>query len=582
VKRSLLAVLAAGLLALTACTGVPPSSAPDVIGNVNVNPDAGSPTITPTPNADPRSIVTQFLAASSVSDDQHHSGARNFLTPQGRNRWTDATTTVVNSWQIGNYSAADSTVPVSAQILGTINAAGVYTPSLQGDGDTGPHTAFPFVLKRTAAGQWRIDQLPPGVIVQATEFRSSYRVLNLYFYDLAGTQLIPDPRYTDLDDPTLLANWLIQQLVTGPRPELQSVIASAQTDLRHVIVTVGPTQTSIEIPGSHQLDTSTRGLLAAEVAATLQQVSVPQTLVITDGGRPVPVPGGHGTTFTAAAFDSIAGEGTATIPPLFYLRDGVVIDGARGQPVKGPLGTDQYHLKSVALARDGASDLFVAGTRAVGSVSQLLVGTENQGLTATTLKGQLTRPSWAGGLDDGSAEVWVGKGNAVYRVSAAGVSSRVALSPTTGALPGRVIALRVSPDGSRLAVVFKTAQRVGQIWVGSIDRAVGGGVTVVNLEQVSPLGVDVGDVAWYGPVKLFAIGRSLSTQLSGTYDLQVDGSKWTSHSTGALPQPADTITVASGTFAWVSAGTTVWEEPAGTWISPTGSSTDGTDPVYLE
>jgi hypothetical protein len=78
------------------------------------------------------------------------------------------------------------------------------------------------------------------------------------------------------------------------------------------------------------------------------------------------------------------------------------------------------------------------------------------------------------------------------------------------------------------------------------------------------------------------VGSPVGTVDSGVFEVQVDGWLWTPTSTAGLPQAADSITVAENGFAWVSAGPTVWEQGAGVWTSPIGSSTDGTNPVYVQ
>jgi hypothetical protein len=584
-RRWLLAGLAVAAAGLTACTGIPTSSTPEVIQSVPLGVASGSGGVRPTQNADQREIVQEFLRAS-LSRDKFHTDARSFLTPEARNRWNDATTTVINNMQIGNFDPANSTVSVRGQVVGTVSASGVYTPVLQGEGSGGPTTTFSFGMVRNGSRQWRINSLQPGLLVQTADFQQTYSARNLYFWDLAGTHLIPDPRYTALEDPLTLSNWLVQQLIAGSRSDLQSVTATeaAQIDPQRAVVTIQPTQTSIELPGAQQLDADTRNYLAAQVADTLEQVDVPKLLVITDGGRPVLIPAAHSTVFALSNFK--VDDGTSdSPPPLFFIRSGAVyaVNAGRAAPLPGPAGTGRYHLTSVAVAPDGSRDLYLAGTAPEGKSGQvLLVGTRAHGLHRTAVRGALTRPSWAPNLGTGIREVWVGAGGTVWRVSPTGEAHSVSLNPANGVLPGHVRALRLSPDGSRVAMVLAGAGAIGQLWVGSIARGASGGVSVVNLEQVSPQGVDLSDVAWYGPDELFAIGRSVTTDLWNSYEVQIDGSLWTQRPMLGLPQAPDTVTVAEPAFAWASAGSTVWEQSVGQWISPIGTNTLGTDPVYLE
>ena len=64
--------------------------------------------------------------------------------------------------------------------------------------------------------------------------------------------------------------------------------------------------------------------------------------------------------------------------------------------------------------------------------------------------------------------------------------------------------------------------------------------------------------------------------------MQCDGSLWTLRSNVGLPQAPDSLTVASGSAAVVSADKTVWRQQAGSW-SPLGADeTHGTNPIYNE
>jgi hypothetical protein len=572
------------LTSVTACTGVPTSSSPQIIKPVDVAQPSTATTLVPTPGAQPRQIVQEFLAANATSD-AHHTAARAFLTPEAKNRWTDGTVTVVNSYTIGNFSAADGTVTVTGQPIGSVNSAGEFTPVLQGDGSGGTAIPYVFALKQLT-GQWRVDSLPNGLLLDESSFDHAFApARDLYFYNLAGTTMVADPRYSALSDPSLLSTWLIQQLVAGPSPYLQNAVEQlgslAQTEPGRVSVTVAST-TTVEIPGSSQLDNTTRNQLAAQIANTLAQVEGSQQLTLTDGGRPVPIPAARGTSFSQSLFPTPNGSDQVP-PPVFFIRDegahGAVVD-QNGKPVAGGLGSGAYALNSVALARGTSSDLLVAGVSGPQSVARLLVGTLSTGLKPTTVRGRLSRPAFAPGVD----EVWVGDGQQLMRVTPAGAVATVAVTPATGVPTptGDVTAVRLSPDGARIALVFTGPGDLGQLWIGSVVRNPTGQVMVDDLVPISPQGIRVVDAAWYGPLKLFAVGSPVGTVGSGVFEVQVDGWLWTPTSTAGLPQAADSITVAENGFAWVSAGPTVWEQGAGVWTSPIGSSTDGTNPVYVQ
>jgi hypothetical protein len=571
-----LACLGAAAVLLGGCTGIPRSSAPQVVQPVGIAQPISPAAITPQPGADPRSIVTGFLA-NNVTDDEHHSAARAYLTPEAKNRWSDTTVTVVDNPQVGNFGA-DDTVTVLGHEIGTVDSSGIYSPSLQGDGTGtgGVAVRVSFGLK-LVDGQWRIDALQNGLIMSAEEFQQHYQQHVVYFYDLAEKHLVPDPRFSPLIDPALLATWLMAQFVAGPREQLQSAVSTelpAQTDPRRVTVTLG-TVIQIEVPGASQLDPNTRGRLAAQVASTLDQVSPGSPMSITDGGRPITIPSLSGDRFTAAVF-SDALSPVNRLPTLYYVDKGAVLDG-QGRPLPGAVGKGLYQLTSVALAGvGGSSALSIAGTTGPAGDASLLIGNVTNGLKPTGVVGPLSRPAWVPNLD----EVWVGDGGALYRVGLDGSVTPVTATATSGKISGRFAAVRLSPEGSRVAVVLTADDGTSQIWVGAVVRAAGA-VRVSNLEPISPQGVAITDVAWNDQLKLFAIGKEIATGEPSVYEVQCDGSRWTSRGIGNLPPP-DSITVAENVVAAVSAGGTVWMQHAGGWIGATTDTTYGTNPVYLE
>jgi hypothetical protein len=391
---------------------------------------------------------------------------------------------------------------------------------------------------------------------------------------------VPDLRWSPLTDRTQLAEWLLTELVNGPQSDLQNAVSTdtlpAQADARNITVTLG-TPTRIEIPGSSQLDPGVLDRLAAQVSQTLLETLSGRAITITDGGRPVPIRAVGGTQFTASQFSSATGPAQPE-PAVYYLNNGRVTTEA-GKPLAGPLGDGSTFLTSLAVHRDATGTLVVAGVEGSGNSARLAVGTQRAGVRPTALHGQLTRPAFAPGQN----EVWIGAGSRLYRVSIRGTKGTVAPVAIPSAFGGgRIVAVRLSPEGSRIAMVVAGATAgSAQLWIGSIVRAAGQ-VRVDTVNLISPAGVTVQDVAWLDSLKLFAIGTPTGSSEGRTFESGVDGSEWANSTIPNLPAPPDSVTVAPAANVWVSADNFVWQQSGSEWVSPVArGQTPGTMPIYL-
>jgi hypothetical protein len=224
-----------------------------------------------------------------------------------------------------------------------------------------------------------------------------------------------------------------------------------------------------------------------------------------------------------------------------------------------------------------SSDVLIAGVSGPPGDSWLWVGTVGHRLYRTTVHGRLSRPAWS----PGGRDLWIGDGGDLYEVSPRGSATLVQTSGAGGRTDGRISAVRVSPEGSRLAVVLTTAADSSQLLIGAIVRGPNA-VHVDGLTPVSPQDVVITDAAWNDELKLFAIGRDVAIGDAGVYELEVDGSLWIARGTGNLPQAPDSITVTYRAPAAVSVGGTVWKQRGGSWTGLHGDETRGLNPIYEE
>ena len=582
--KRLLAVLAGLVLVLAGCTGVPGSSAPQVVRTVaDGGQDQPDELSTPAPGVVPKILVQNFLAVSS-SDAGRHASARTFLTPAARSSWTDSTVTVVASTPVvGGYTTGKPVV-ASAVVLGTVAPGGIYTPTLQ----TGraAQQQFTFGISMVG-GQYRINTLRSGLILTEQQFVDSFVPRSLYFFDLAHRYLVPDLRWTPDDDPLQASEVLVNLLAVGPSPTLQNAVNNdslpAQAGTRHINVTGGD-PVRIDIAGSGQLPTAAKDRLAAQIAATLSDIDRGRSLEITDVGTPITIPSAGAKEFTSSDFVD------ATVAPpigeVYYLRGGQIVDEQR-HLIKGPLNYGRYPLNSLAVSRSGAGgDLTVAGVTALDGTERLVMGTQSTGLRRTTVTGVTSRPAFA----PGRAEAWVGAGSTIYRTVLSGTRLTTKAMPLPAPVTGqKVIALRLSPEGSRIGAVLRDSAGHQQLYTGAIVRSSSSQVQIQQLQQISPNDVTVTDLAWIEGERLNAIGSDSETQDPHVYRTGADGSAWTEYGIGELPGPPATLAGAPGAPAWTASGADVFVQVTPTtWSNPGPSaalqatSALGSAPTYVE
>jgi hypothetical protein len=581
-SRWLGVVAALATIVLTAgCSGVPKTSRPEIVRPVNEtgNAVASRPVIGPNSGDDPRTIVSGFLQAS-VSADAGHTAAKQFLTTDAKRKWLDNAATIVDDYRVNvpDLHGDTATVAVTGRRYGQLDNRGVFTPILRGIGYADSEN-FTFTLTKSGS-DWRIDTPPQGLLLKRLDFETYFTKRPLYFFDPSETRLVTDLRYSELDGQAL-ASWLLTQMVAGPRDELSSSVVNEltdQVDSRRASITVGD-QIQVELPGAAQIDSVGQLRLAGQVAWTFGNVQFDSTR-ITDGGNPVNLPN-VGPDFSTTNFQAVGPKGTLPSASVyFYLRGGALISGTDGKPVPGRLGHPQAALTAAALLptqpNGDARVIAVSGGRVLlGSIQTGL-----KPLTSAVPGAVLSRPEW----DSSSGDAWVGTTKGLFRLTSDRTPHAVRITSSRGGTPpGDIVAVRVSPDGARIAIALREPD-VTRLWVGSLVVS-GTDVHIDNLEQVTPDALSVTDLAWSNGTDLLTVARNTldANAVNAPWTVRSDGSFLHLESVEGLPAGPQTVTAAPGQFAIVAVDGTLWVQRSSSWAALDGSgSTPGTSPVYAQ
>ena len=495
--RKLLATVMAGLVAvLTACAGVPDSSAPQAIGTV----ERPAPKQLPAPNPamSPDQLLREFLKATADPANRHLA-ARQFLTESASKDWDDQGSALLIDKVVFTETRSIDKVSVTMQadILGSLSDIGVFET---GDGKLPDPGSLELV--QTPNG-WRINRLPNGVFLDWQQFQAAYKRYTLYFVDPTGKTVVPDPRYVAVSDPDLLPTELVNKLLAGPRPEMAKAVRNLlgpPLKLRGPVTRADGGKTGVgrgyggarvDLENLTTTDPASRLLLAAQLIWTLARSDVNGPYLINVDGTPLDDRFVDGwKTTDVAATDPGAVDGASAGVHALMGGSMMALDGQRAVKVPGSFGamTDQ---SAATLSRSGRDVASVVAPPDAGE--SLWIGPNGGQAVRATDGRTLSRPSWA--LDDA---VWeVVDGNSVVRVvreEASGQPARIPVdsAAVTSRFPGTISELQLSRDGTRVAMVID-----GQVVLAVVEQTSGGECSLTYPRRIGfGLGNSVVSLSW--------------------------------------------------------------------------------------
>ena len=497
-----LVVVCALGLAASACAQIPTSGpvergapvlGPEEDPQVRVIPRG------PVPGQTPVEVVAGFLDASA-SFENDHAVAKGFLTPRAAERWKpNVGVTVVDDAPRATFELEGDRVVVRARQTAQIAADGAFTPK------GGVSIRRSFTMKRED-DVWRIDALPQGLMLDRLEVSLAYRAFDIYFMNPSHTYLVADPVHLPLSQ-SGSATTLVQSMLEGPtrwlRPAVDSAIPpGTNLVLDSVPVVNGVAQVDLS---AEFLDATPEGIeeASAQITATLLELSPTVTEVaITVGGTALPLPSAP-ATFTSETWERFDPDTLTPALGALYVDDGVVrrIDGDNRPTLQGAFGTGEFDVRSPSMSWTGNIVTALNQSR-----TELLLNNPFLSLRVDdTVTGRRLLPASI----DGDDRVWlldVGGQKPRLRVRV-GERWRSAVFREPA---GSIQSFRVSPDGSRVAVVVsrgRGSRTSSQLMVG---RVVQGAETyrVEAFRQVERTLADVRDASWVDARTLVVIASN--------------------------------------------------------------------------
>ncbi|MGW3266458.1 LpqB family beta-propeller domain-containing protein [Streptomyces sp. NPDC001056] len=547
------AYTALGVVLLAGCASMPDSGD---LRNVESTPrqDTGVRVFAmpPADDANPGEIMQGFLEALT-SDDPEYDTARKYLANDAARTWRPerSTTVLANGPSIETDCRAGSrettnsvTCVLTGNRVATVDAQQAYQPA------AGTYRRKVHLTRDGKTGQWRIDELPDGVVMGKSDFQRNYTSVDKYYF-ASGTSVGSAGEPVAVADPVFVRSkvdpmtQMVRSLLNGPSRWLDPVVRSSfptGTALQKGVSGLAPDdQNRLTVPlnlGESRIAPSKCTEMATQLLFTLRNLAPTLESVELRGTGDRRL-----CDLTEERAESAAWHGSAKRPEYLYYVDGkhrlvrmpTGSTGTGSVPVPGALGEGDRTLRSVAVSRDehsvaavdndGAS-LHVTSLTSDGSLGSALVTSKG-----ATPDERLTTPSW-----DARGDLWVADRDrqdaALYVVEHGAAKAEKVTVPD---LPGRIKDVRVAADGVRVALVVEKDGKQSLL-IGRIEREDGTGEapSVVELRSAAPDLEEVDTMTWAGDSRLLVVGQEQGGVQQMRY-VQVDGATLDGPAPGTLP-----------------------------------------------
>jgi hypothetical protein len=490
-------LLILSMLLLSACASIPDLSPVSVISQVDVN-SANDPVRViarpPTKKMTQVEIVEGFIAANaSISND--YSVAREYLLSSANKDWQTSNTYLIDPAQTRIDSVDSSTVAVTLTEIGQLD--GYSRLSWFG---SAIQKTYNFNVAETKDG-FRIGSMDFPVVLSSKDFQRNYTHFTLFFLNQDLNRLVPDDVWLTASAPTG-ATQLMNALLKGVPKDYQGAMRSAipqgvKLELAAVTTSNGVSNVALTSE-AWQLSRQQRKALLAEIVWTLTGLVSTDSVSVNVGSQPLTLDGTQQISRKQVA--SFSPENSSADDGLFYSDSKGLSRYAKGSAVNvsGVTG-----LQQIAVTSDGTRVAFIQGGDAFLA-------------PITNVDAAVRISKKISGADfDSQDRLWLLEESGKIVVKS-GAREPLAV----GAVPAKVLAISVSPDGSRLATIQATSNG-NVLRIHSIINSANG-ISLTVGRRIETAFTDVTDVDWISSTELVAIAREGSTE-SHVYRFSFDG-----------------------------------------------------------
>lgn len=554
-------LLVACLLALTGCSTIPTEGPVGVISAPGDEPEGFAPVFDPegpSAGATPEQILRDFITAGTGASDGY-SVARQFLTRDLKDTWQPEERIVLfRSDPRVEKREADGVYQIQLETAGTVDARGVRTNSVV------PATETLGVRMVQVNGEWRIDEIPDGIMLAQSSARDLLISHSLYFYSGNYRYWVPDARW--FVRRTGVTARIVSAMLAGPATYLQGSVTSAFPEgvaLARDSVPITSGKATVELSPEVLENATSLGLQQMNQQLQINLLGLNDvTSVEMMSGQAIQLGPTSPELIVPELTPDVGSEQVAIAEgELRRVRNGAVI------PIEGLPSVAELEPQDPATSVSGSAYSFLNADR-----TTLYITAPGSGARGVVEGRALTQPSF-----DPENWVWttrsVGGRTEVLAVPPGGTEANVAVL-AAGWLGDRSVSdLRISRDGTR-ALIVTDRGGAGEVLLAGVIRAPEGAPQSLTTPLTLPTDGTIDTAKWAGQSEIVASSISPGQEAVPVI-LQLDGDQ------EAMAILDGVLGISAGSDAedtfYAQAGSTLYRRIGTSWVD---ERIDVTDPAF--